>query len=90
MYSIIRFIQTEKNKWLYLFGISVGLGMMSKYSVVFITVSVLLGLLFTKYRTVLGNKHFWYASLLVLSFFFQIFCGSITAFSCNSSHAGIA
>src|SRR6201989_578773 len=42
MYSIIRFIQTEKNKWLYLFGISVGLGMMSKYSVAFITVSVLL------------------------------------------------
>jgi hypothetical protein len=69
MYSIIRFIQTEKNKWLYLFGISVGLGMMSKYSVVFITVSVLLGLLFTKYRTVLGNKHFWYASLLAFIIF---------------------
>jgi 4-amino-4-deoxy-L-arabinose transferase-like glycosyltransferase len=64
MYSIIRFIQTEKSKWIYLFGVSVGLGMMSKYSVAFITVSVLLGLIFTKYRTVFANKHFWYASLL--------------------------
>src|SRR5438874_2584797 len=29
-YSIIRYIQTEKNIWLYAFGISAGLGMMSK------------------------------------------------------------
>ena len=40
-YSIIRYIQTEKNKWLYIFGISIGLGMMSKYSVAFFTVSIL-------------------------------------------------
>lgn len=63
IYSIVRFIQTQKNKWLYLFGISVGLGMLSKYSVAFITVSILLGLLFTKNRTIFANKHFWYASL---------------------------
>jgi 4-amino-4-deoxy-L-arabinose transferase-like glycosyltransferase len=63
-YSLIRFVQTKENKWLYLFGISVGLGMMSKYSVAFYTVSVLLGLLLTKYRTIFINKHFWYACLI--------------------------
>ncbi len=63
-FSFIRFVQTKKNKWLYLFGVSVGLGMLSKYSVAFYTVSILLALLFTKHRTVFFNKHFWYASLI--------------------------
>ena len=63
-YSFIRFIETKQNKFLYLFGISVGLGMLSKYSVAFYTVSILLGLLCTKHRTVFLNKHFWYASLI--------------------------
>ena len=36
-YGIIRYIQTGENKWLYTFGYSVGLGMLSKYSVAFYT-----------------------------------------------------
>jgi len=63
-FSFIRFTQTKKNKWLYVFGVSVGLGMLSKYSVAFYTVSILLALLFTKHRTVFLSKHFWYASLI--------------------------
>ncbi|HEX5155304.1 MAG TPA: glycosyltransferase family 39 protein [Parafilimonas sp.] len=63
-FSFIRFAQTKENKWLYVFGVSIGLGMLSKYSVAFYTVSILPGLLFTKYRTVFLNKHFWYASLI--------------------------
>ena len=63
-FSFIRFIQTKGNKWLYLFGVSVGLGMLSKYSVAFYTISILSGLLFSKHRTVFLNKHFWYASLI--------------------------
>lgn len=63
-YSIIRYTQTCQHKWLYLFGISVGLGMLSKYSVSFYTVAIISGLLFTQQRKVLKNKHFWYASLI--------------------------
>ena len=63
-YSLIRFVETKKNKWLYLFGISIGLGMMSKYSVAFFTVSILIGILLTKYRYVFLNKHFWIAALI--------------------------
>src|SRR6478735_6120467 len=63
-YSLIRFIQTKENKWFYLFGVSVGLGMLSKYSVAFYTTSILMGLLCTKHRTVFINKHFWFASLI--------------------------
>src|SRR5450432_694602 len=68
-YSFIRFIQTGKNKWLYVFGVSVGLGMISKYSVAFFTVGVLAGLLFTPYRKIFINKHFWGASLIGLLIF---------------------
>lgn len=63
-YSIIRFRQTKNDKWLYLFGISVALGMLSKYSVAFYTAAILLGLIFTQHRTIFTNKHFWYAALV--------------------------
>lgn len=63
-FSVIRFVQTKRNKWVYVLGISIGLGMMSKYSVAFFTVSIFIGLLLTKHRNIFLNKHFWYASLL--------------------------
>ncbi|HSN09690.1 MAG TPA: glycosyltransferase family 39 protein, partial [Hanamia sp.] len=49
-YSILRFIQTQKNVWLYVFGISAGLGMLSKYSVAFFIISILAGLLISRHR----------------------------------------
>ena len=64
VYSIIRYVETTRNKWLYVFGVSVGLGMLSKYSVAFYTVSVLAGVLLTKYRVLFANKHFWLAALV--------------------------
>lgn len=68
-YSIIRYIQTEKNKWLYVFGISAGLGMMSKYSVAFFIVSIIIGLLLTPQRKILFNKHFWFGAFIGLLIF---------------------
>ncbi|HKB43603.1 MAG TPA: glycosyltransferase family 39 protein, partial [Chitinophagaceae bacterium] len=68
-YSIIRYIQTGRNKWLYIFGGCVGLGMMSKYSVAFITLSILGGILLTRHRKIFTDKHFYYASLIALLIF---------------------
>ena len=68
-FTLIRFVQTKKNKWLYWFGIATGLGMMSKYSVAFFTVSILVSILLTKHRTVFTNKHFYYASLIAFFIF---------------------
>ncbi len=72
-FSIIRYIQTTQNKWLYIFGISVGLGMMSKYSVAFFVTAILIGLLITKQRKIFTNKHFYYASLIALIIFLPNF-----------------
>lgn len=69
LFSVIRFIQSGENKWLYILGISIGIGMMSKYSVAFLVASVIVGILFTRQREILRNKHFWYASLIGLLIF---------------------
>ncbi len=68
-YSILRYIQTEKNKYLYILGISIGLGMISKYSVAFFTVSILAGLLLTPQRKIFANKHLYYAGGIALLIF---------------------
>jgi len=68
-YSLVRYTQTENNNWLYVFGLSVGLGMLSKYSVAFFVVSILLGLLLTKQRKIFANKHFYYASFIAFIIF---------------------
>jgi len=65
-FSCIRYVQTKRNRFLYLLGISVGLGLMSKYSVAFFTVSVAIGLLLTKERSIYTNKHLYYAMLVAL------------------------
>jgi hypothetical protein len=69
----IRFIQTNQNNWLYLMGVSIGLGMMSKYSVAFFVVSVFIGLLLTKERKIFTNKHFYYSLAIALIIFLPNF-----------------
>ena len=69
IFSIIRYVQTDQNKWLYWFGISAALGMLSKYSVLFYCVSILGGLLCSPYRKIFVNKHFWLACLVGLIIF---------------------
>jgi len=68
-YSLLRYIQTEKNKYLYIFGICIGLGMLSKYSVAFFVVSLLIGLLLTPQRKIFLNKHLYYAGGVALLIF---------------------
>ena len=68
-YSVLRYIQTEKNKYLYILGICVGLGMLSKYSVAIFLVSMLAGLLLTRQRKIFANKHLYYAGIIALLLF---------------------
>jgi len=63
-YSVVRYIQTEKNSWLYILGVSMGLGIISKYSVAFFIISILLGSLLTPQRKIFLNKHLYFASLI--------------------------
>ncbi len=72
-YSIFKFIQSGKNKWIYIFGISIGLGMISKYSVAFFVISVLAGLLITRNYKIFLNKHFYLAGIVAIMIFLPTF-----------------
>ena len=68
-FSLVRYVQTDQNKWLYYFGISAGLGMLSKYSVAFYALSLGAALLASPHRRIFFNRHFYFASLLgILAF----------------------
>ncbi len=69
-YSTLRFIQTKKNLWLYVLGISAGLGMISKYSVAFFLISILIGLLITRNRKIFLNKHSYISAIIAFLIFF--------------------
>jgi dolichyl-phosphate-mannose-protein mannosyltransferase len=68
-YSIFRYIQNGRIKWIYFFGVSAGLGMMSKYSVAFFLASLLAGLLVTRHRKIFLNKHLWFSLAIALLIF---------------------
>jgi 4-amino-4-deoxy-L-arabinose transferase-like glycosyltransferase len=68
-YGLVRYVQTGSNRGLYVAGVALGLGMMSKYSVSFYAASLLAGLLLTKERRILMNRHFYYALLIGLAIF---------------------
>ena len=68
-YAIFFFIRTQNNKWLYLLGIAVGLGMMSKYSIAFYTAALLIASVFTPQRKIFINKHFYDALAVALLIF---------------------
>jgi hypothetical protein len=68
-FSLLRFIQTQQNKWLYIFGICCGLGMLSKYSVAFFIISVLFALLISRHRKVFLNKHFYFSGIVAIVIF---------------------
>lgn len=68
-FTMLRYVQTQETKWLYFFGISIGLGMMSKYSVAFYTLSILAGLLVTRHKKIFLNKHLYFAALIAFIIF---------------------
>jgi len=68
-YGLIRFQQTGKPVYLYVAGISFGLGMLAKYTMAFYSVGLLAGLLITWDRKVLASRHFYFAIGLGLLLF---------------------
>src|ERR1700761_4421054 len=56
-YLIVKYINTSSAKYLYFIGIAVGLGLLTKYTMGFFAFALIFGLLFTKQRRLLLNKH---------------------------------
>lgn len=63
-YALFNYLLDAKNKWLYLFGVAAGVGMLCKYSVAFYIGALILGLLLSRYRNIYLNKHFYFAGII--------------------------
>ncbi len=60
-YYLLRFINTEQNKYIFLLALSLTLGWYGKYSILFFIIALLLSLLFTYHRIIFLRKQFWLA-----------------------------
>ncbi len=65
-YTLIKFINSANNKWLYIASITFALGFLNKYNITFLLLGLLPALLVTKHRTIFLNKHFYLALLVAL------------------------
>lgn len=57
VYLIIKYINTSSVKYLYFIGLAIGLGLLTKYTMAFFAFALIIGLLATKQRRILFNKH---------------------------------
>jgi hypothetical protein len=63
---LIRYVKTSSIKYLYLLGLITGLGLLTKYSVLFFGMSLTTGLLANRQLNIFWNKHTLRACLLTL------------------------
>ena len=65
----IRLLKTENARWWLAIGGAIGLGLMTKYSVVFFVAGLLVGLCLTRARRYFTNPWFWAGVLIALVIF---------------------
>jgi hypothetical protein len=58
-YFIIRLLKTDNPRWLLAIGAVIGVGLMTKYTMLFLVAGILVGLLLTPARRFLGSRWFW-------------------------------
>ena len=68
-FGLIQYFRAGKTSGLYVAGVSVGLGLLSKYAIAFFIFGLLVGLICTRERKVYLNKHFLFAALIGLLIF---------------------
>jgi hypothetical protein len=68
-FGLILYFRAGKISGLYIAGVAVGLGLLSKYAIAFFIFGLLAGLVCTRERRIYRNKHFWFAALTGLLIF---------------------
>ncbi|MGU3376314.1 glycosyltransferase family 39 protein [Chryseobacterium sp. M5A1_1a] len=65
-YTLIKYINSEKTKWLYIGAMAFGIGILNKYNIAFSVLGLIPALLLTKQRKIFIQPHLYWAGLLVL------------------------
>lgn len=68
-YFIIRLLKTENPRWWLAIGATVGIGLLTKYTICFLVAGILAGMLLTNVRRSLLSGWFWAAAVLALLIF---------------------
>ena len=66
-YNLIRFIQTNNNKWLYFLAISFAIGFLNKYNITFCLIGLLPAIILSKQRNIFSKPAFYFSILLALA-----------------------
>ena len=66
IYAIVRYINTGQSSLLYLLAISLALGFLSKYSIVFVAAALILSLLISRHRRIFLEKKLYWGALIGL------------------------
>jgi Dolichyl-phosphate-mannose-protein mannosyltransferase len=65
-FSLIKYINSEKVKWLYIGAVFLGIGFLNKYNIIFSLLGAIPALLLTNQRKIFLQKHLYFAALLTL------------------------
>ncbi|MDO3628271.1 glycosyltransferase family 39 protein [Mucilaginibacter sp. BT774] len=69
VYLLIRYMNTSLPVYIYLLGIVIGIGLLTKYTMAFFAIALMLGLLLTRQRKLLWNKHVLFSAVIALTIF---------------------
>jgi hypothetical protein len=65
-FILIKYINTEKSKWLYIAAVVFAIGFLNKYNIVFLLLGLFPAILLTEHRRIFAKKEFYFAILLTL------------------------
>ncbi len=63
-FTLIKYIKTEKPKWLFIGAIVFGVGFLNKYNIVFLVLGMVPAILLTEQRRVFLKREFYFAALI--------------------------
>jgi hypothetical protein len=63
-FTVVKFIQSANNKWLWYAAITFAIGFLNKYNIAFLIIGLLPAILLTEYRRIFMNKQLYFALAL--------------------------
>ena len=65
-YSLVRFINSKQNKWLWVASLTFAFGFLNKYNITFLVLGLIPALLITRHRKIFLNKQLYFALLIAI------------------------
>jgi len=65
-FALIKYIHTQKAKWLYIASLVFAIGFLNKYNIIFLVIGIFPAILLSQHRKLLAQKHFYAAAVLGL------------------------